>query len=312
MTFSYGLEARPQKQSKTLSIVTNLKYYKSRRPLLAAVALAVALSVVSVPMANAQFYNYVRDAFTGWESGAWTDLKADANVAACQPAAQGYSGQSWMVEPLTAYLENTQFQGGANWGYLEAFYSSASAYRSWYLYYAFNDIANLSSYLTTIQGIDDAYDELIQAYSDLYRDEYGAAEAALSSALNSAPADQLESWGATVPAVFNAYYDAKTANDDYYNYAIGQYAYNTWSFYDAPLYGTTVFLSRLSSLVSDQFSNSVYAALYDYGLFPYSPDSDVDGYVAYQDQLGAYYYPLIEYYSAYTSYYNSLSDYYEG
>jgi len=281
------------------------------RHLFAAVALTVAVTIVSMPMAQAVFYNYVRDAFTGWESAPWIDLNADANLAACQPAAQANSGQSWMVEPLTDYLAN-MFEGGANRGYINALYSSASAYRSWYLYYAFNDIANISAYLTTIQDIDDAYDELISAYSDLYFSEYASAESALFSALISAPAEQVESWSSTVPAVFNAYYDAKIANDDYYNYAMGQYGYDTWAFYGAPLYGTTVFLSRLNSLVMDQFQNSYYASFYEYGLFPFSSVSDFDGYVAYYEQLEAYYYPILRYYAAFTEYYRGLSDYFEG
>jgi hypothetical protein len=274
---------------------------KSTRPLLAVAALVVAFSVVSAPMANALFYNYVRDAYTGWEAGAWSDLNADANVASGAAAVQANAGQNWMVEPLSSVTE-----GWASYGYLNAFYDASSAYRQWYMYQAFNDLANLTTYLARIDETTQAYSELAQAYAQSYEAQSLAGWDSYSDAYWSAPLDQQESAEATYDNCFLAYYDAKIANDDYYNYQTGQYAYNTWSSYGAPYYGTSVFLDYLYYLVADQLSNTRSSASYKFDFT--SPEE----YNAYDESLEAYFLPIMEYYRAYSEYYRGLSDYYEG
>jgi hypothetical protein len=276
------------------------------RPLLALVALVVAFTVVSLPMAKAVFYNYVRDAFTGWESGSYTDANADANVAICEPVVQNNATEDWMVEPLSAILEVS-----SSYKYLDAFYSSASAYRSWYMYYAFNDMANLSSYLETAESIQEAYYELNLAYSELYSEESSDAYDEYFTAFASAPLDEQDSARASYPTCWSAYYDAKGVNDDYWNYAAAEYGYNTWSYYSAPYYGTAVYLSKLSSLLYDDLSNARSSAYFDYDM-PVFGTPEYEDYEAYTEELADYYEPLTEYYSAYAEYYRGLSDYYEG
>jgi hypothetical protein len=280
---------------------------KSPRPLLAVVALVVAFSVVSAPMAQALYYNLIRDAYTLWNGVPYSNLNTEANVNACGGVVSAKtSSYPWMVGPLT-----TLTQTDASYGYIDAFDANAYAFTRYFLYFAYSNPASFNTYLDSIASYRQAYSDLADTYYEAYSDQSQAASDEFFNAWrnNGFPQGAQDARDAIY---YTLYSSSWLAIDQYYVLEAGNYGYNAWASNGAPYYGLFVICGAYGEYAGRTSNNLVNATYNNPSAYTVGGVIDYDAMSAAADEIRAYYDEVEEYWGAWSEYYRLTSDYYEG